>query len=475
MERKKVYLSYDLDIGKDSVLKLKKSIMESEYDVLLKNPQNSISESIRLEISKASLCIFVLKSTMNPFILKEIEYAAQLGKQIITFVKDIEKLEKLTIKYSTNLLRRQAIYNWETYDDLNSKVVNALDTFKMSSFQRGMLFEKLISNILTYVGWNVKDNFQVRNSNTVVNGWDLIIDKENITYYVEIKFYRSKYIETGRIKDILRDIEKRRELDINIQNRIILILGNVIDENQRKIINTNGVLILDIKNILYLVNNNEYLRNQLLSIIEYSLDDITYEEPFLDFTPLNTEKKENKEKNAIEEYIDKLKFWQPKKNLSSTYEKLCTNVLKELFIDDLSVWQEQKKSNDDLYRFDLICKIKDEKINPFWKFIEDFFNSKYIIFEYKNYSNFITQKEIYTTEKYLYAKALRGVAIILSCNGSDNNAEKAIKGILRENGKLIISLSNKDIICMLENKLKKEEAADYLYDKLDIMLMELEK
>lgn len=149
--------------------------------------------------------------------------------------------------------------------------------------------------------------------------------------------------------------------------------------------------------------------------------------------------------------------------------------MKELFIDDLSVWQEQKKSNDDLYRFDLICKIKDEKINSFWKFIEDFFNSKYIIFEFKNYSDFITQKEIYTTEKYLYAKALRGVAIILSCNGGDKNAEKAIKGILRENGKLIISLSNEDIIFMLENKLKNEDAADYLYDKLDMMLMELEK
>lgn len=38
MERKKVYLSYDLDIGKDIVLNLKKLIMESKYDVLLENP-----------------------------------------------------------------------------------------------------------------------------------------------------------------------------------------------------------------------------------------------------------------------------------------------------------------------------------------------------------------------------------------------------------------------------------------------------
>ncbi|MCR1918941.1 hypothetical protein NSA48_07820 [Frisingicoccus caecimuris] len=73
--------------------------------------------------------------------------------------------------------------------------------------------------------------------------------------------------------------------------------------------------------------------------------------------------------------------------------------MKELFMDDLSIWKKQKKSNADLYRFDLLCKIKDDKVSPFWKFLEDFFNTKYIIFEFKNYKDAITQKEIYTTEK----------------------------------------------------------------------------
>ena len=91
---------------------------------------------------------------------------------------------------------------------------------------------------------------------------------------------------------------------------------------------------------------------------------------------------------------------------SGEYEKLCAKILKELFMDDLSIWKEQKKSNADLYRFDLICKIKDDKVSPFWKFLEDFFNTKYIIFEFKNYKDAITQKEIYTTEKYLDRKSV---------------------------------------------------------------------
>ena len=99
----------------------------------------------------------------------------------------------------------------------------------------------------------------------------------------------------------------------------------------------------------------------------------------------------------------------------------------------------------------------------------------HVIFEFKNYKDVITQKEIYTTEKYLYAKALRCVAIIVSCNGSDENAKKAIKGTLRENGKLILNLSNRDLSNMLEYELNGNLASEYLYNVLDEMLIELEK
>lgn len=111
----------------------------------------------------------------------------------------------------------------------------------------------------------------------------------------------------------------------------------------------------------------------------------------------------------------------------------------------------------------------------FGNFLKNTSNPQYVIFEFKNYKDVITQKEIYTTEKYLYAKALRCVAIIVSCNGSDENAKKAIKGTLRENGKLILNLSNRDLSNMLEYELNGNLASEYLYNVLDEMLIELEK
>ena len=131
------------------------------------------------------------------------------------------------------------------------------------------------------------------------------------------------------------------------------------------------------------------------------------------------------EKTVTEKLIEEVQKWEPDNRESSEYENLCIRVLKNLFAEDLGLWSDQQRSNEDLYRFDLICKIKDNIQVAFWKFIEEYFRSKYIIFEFKNYTKQITQKEIYTTDKYLYAKALRCVAIIISCEGEDRNAKKA--------------------------------------------------
>ncbi len=152
---------------------------------------------------------------------------------------------------------------------------------------------------------------------------------------------------------------------------------------------------------------------------------------------------------------------------SQAYENLCTDILRELFSNYLSIWRKQKTSNDGLYRFDLICKTKSDIEDDFFWTLNNYFNTRYIIFEFKNYSEEITPKEVYTTEKYLYDKALRKVAIIISRRSFSKNDQKAAKDCLRENGKVIIT--------MLGMCNDGDNPADYLSQKLDDLLVELEK
>lgn len=83
---------------------------------------------------------------------------------------------------------------------------------------------------------------------------------------------------------------------------------------------------------------------------------------------------------------------------------------------------------------------------------------------------------MYTTEKYLYEKALRRVAIVISRKGPDENALIAARGCLRESGKLISFLSDTELFDLIDAKDgQTQTSASYLEDKLDEILVTLEK
>ena len=160
----------------------------------------------------------------------------------------------------------------------------------------------------------------------------------------------------------------------------------------------------------------------------------------------------------------------------SKYEKLCVSILKYILGEYLTLWEQQKTTEENLYRFDMCCKIKNGVTQDFFDTICKYFSTKYIVFELKNDEKSITQREIYTTEKYLYEKALRKVAIIISRKGADKHAKMATRGSLRESGKLIICLSDEDLKAMLQIKKEGEKTTgEYLENILDDMLMRLEK
>ena len=121
---------------------------------------------------------------------------------------------------------------------------------------------------------------------------------------------------------------------------------------------------------------------------------------------------------------------------------------------------------------DLIARLQPVQ-SAFWATLVNDFRARYIVFEFKNYSNPITQDQIYGTERYLYATALRSVAIIIARNGYDENANRAVQGALREQGKLILCLDLKEFTGMLRAFDAGDEFEEVLLAKRDDLLMSL--
>lgn len=291
---------------------------------------------------------------------------------------------------------------------------------------------------------------------------DLVGEKGNRKYIVEIK--SSFRVDSGKVKGY---VERFRKLQSKGYENILIIYDEINPYIKKSF--TDVATILDISNILYIIKDNPSLTYELLSIINYSVSNIDIVKPNI---PLGHKKisltKEKTKEEALISIPSGTKYYRE-------YENFCIKTLKYLFLDYLALWSKQNRTDEGLNIFDLICRIKNNTSCEFFSILETYFKSKYIIFEFKNYSEKITQNEVITTNKYLYDKALRSVGIILSRKGIDENGMKQIKGLLRNEGKLILNLDDTDLLNMLKLKESGEDPTIILMDKLDYLLTNLEK
>lgn len=170
---------------------------------------------------------------------------------------------------------------------------------------------------------------------------------------------------------------------------------------------------------------------------------------------------------------EELKALKAGKKTWSDYEKLCARVLRYLFPNDLQGWHKQKRTDDGLSRFDFVCRV--QSVTDFWNFIIGHLGSRYAIFEFKNYSSKIKQDQILTTEKYLFERGLRKVAIVFTRLGADKGAVRMAQGAMREQGKLIMVISDKDVCNMLHMKDRGEDPSDHLFLMVDDFLLRLSR
>ncbi|MER9544682.1 hypothetical protein NKI72_21780 [Mesorhizobium sp. M0437] len=118
-----------------------------------------------------------------------------------------------------------------------------------------------------------------------------------------------------------------------------------------------------------------------------------------------------------------------------------------LFGDYLVDPRPQSRTEDGLDILDLVYRVRAG--HPFWDTLTRDFRTRAIIFECKNYSDGITPGQIYSTERYVNAAALRSVCFLVSRAVPHENAELAAFGAMREGGKLFVLLHDAHLEEML--------------------------
>lgn len=155
------------------------------------------------------------------------------------------------------------------------------------------------------------------------------------------------------------------------------------------------------------------------------------------------------------------------------FEKFVNKFVEVYFEGYIGKLEEQESTDECLQRYDAIASLSYKKNEtPFFEILKNCFNCRYLVFEAKYYQKSITQNEIWRTSKYLYKTALRSVAIVFtSSEYADDGAKITQKGLLREQGKLILVVDKNDIEKLLEDR--RLDIETLLKNKLDDLMIHL--
>lgn len=334
---------------------------------------------------------------------------------------------------------------------------------------QGIKFEQLVADLLRALGYaNVRSNVRVKGADGSREEVDVVYEHEGLLRAVEVKHYR--YLSPPRADIFVKAMQQTsRRQGMFESSKALLVISCPMNAALHMAAKAfPNVEIWDANELFQRASGLPDLSRELENFFEVSAPAPSQPAITLELTQESDSGQMPKTGRLL---AGALLSIPPGKHSSSNFETACINALKYLFELDLHGWHEQLNTDDDLHRRDLICRILPKA--EVWKLILTDVKSRYVIFEFKNYTNEITQKEVVTTERYLYPSALRNVAILISPKGCAASATRVIQGAMRESGKMILSLSVPEVEKLL---LAKDDGGDpntYLFDKVDRFLMRL--
>lgn len=331
------------------------------------------------------------------------------------------------------------------------------------------LFENLVHRILT------TNNFVVSINNTRGNkGFDFLARLGTESWAIEVKYYRTARAQPSLIAAAAARVESNGATAK--ANKGMLIVSCTLPPDLRDFLEQEySITFVDQIDLRIWCKSHPNLTYELDALLEIPPNG------FQEIHPIRNEPTQRSkplrelplppQDTTGTELCNELRSIKKGKSYWSQYEKVCEKILKYLFANDLHGWHRQKRTDDGLNRYDYVCRVR--QTTDFWRFIIDHLNSRYILFEFKNYSGKIKQGQILTTDKYLLERGLRRVAIIMTRVGSESHAIAMTQGAMREHGKLMLIVDDEKVCEMLHMKERGEDPTDCLFEIADNFLLTL--
>lgn len=172
-----------------------------------------------------------------------------------------------------------------------------------------------------------------------------------------------------------------------------------------------------------------------------------------------------------QELIARLEAMPPGRETFRKYEDLCVEILNYAFFPQLGVPSVQSRSEDGLDIRDAVFPISGDQ--AFWQEIKRICSTRFMVAEFKNYSDSVRQREVESIQQYLYSKAMRMFGVLCSRSQPSESALLARRRAWVEADKLILLLSDEELKDLVRAKSYGEKPTDVLDAQLGEFFLRL--
>ncbi len=266
--KRKVFLSYTFkDYEKIALVNSK--LGDLGFDIFTNFDSANIGDNIvrnfNKQIDECDCFVFVVAEKIQEMSIEEYDLALKRGKPIFVFIKSELFNGEIKKRFGNRLVTL-----WDDENELVYRIIEEISRYVYRYPLRGYQFEYIVEKIFKEYGCLTK----MSNGN---ENYDILAEKEELKFYIEAKAVRQRVISASVIAKVLISASI---LEDTYNSKYILVVANELSSQAWEVLeHKKEILVVDIRNLLYIVQYDEVLKSQLLSILEYSTEDIEPKEP----------------------------------------------------------------------------------------------------------------------------------------------------------------------------------------------------
>lgn len=301
-------------------------------------------------------------------------------------------------------------------------------------------FEKYLSELIT-----LNNDFEATTIDKIIGTErkkrvDIYTKTKTQEFFIEVKAL--SFLDRKAIQDIIKQLDLYRN-ELNGGTMVFAFPG-VLTDSAASIFSQDNIQVWDIP---YIAEKFKYEISKVNHPIFQNL-----------FT-------KNSEKPIEKELIQKLNNTKSGKTEWNIYQKLLNEILAQLFCPPLSNPIYELSDEFKINRRDFILPNYCE--NGFWSYIRIMYNADFIVIDAKNYTKKVQKKDVLQICNYLKNHGAGLFGIIITRNGGDTSCYHTIKEMWAIQKKMIIILTDEDIIQMLTLKAVGNSPEDIIKQKIE--------